>query len=703
MEALRGTSHIIIQDLIESQVYELMKIRHPQHPSSTNKEYLHARVNEYISEYNESDQIGNWVYYNWNNRLIHILGKEEFTELRTNRNKLKINDEEQQLLASKKVGIAGLSVGRSIAITLAMERSVGELRLADFDALELSNLNRINAPLNELGLNKAIAAARNILEIDPYLKVITYTDGLHEQNMESFFKEEGLLDLFIEECDGLDIKILSRYYARKNGVPVFMEASDRCLIDVERFDEEPDRPILHGLVPDLDPMHLKTLKTDEEKLPYLVKIVGLDTLSVRMKASMLEIQQTLTSWPQLASDVTMGGGIGGEIVRNILLRRLTGSGRFHLDPYSKVPLRKIEPYGRYSTYIKQRKQIPTPQLTKEEIDREISLIKPKHSKHHIEIDDVSDLKEAAHLAPSGGNIQPWIWVFRPEAVYLFLDPSKTNTYLDKNKRASLIALGCSICNFTAKAEELGYDTTLRTNDIIKSNLQISILCVKSPKTPLRKICHQSIYTRQTNRLPNKNPYHINQSFLLELIQIGHYNKHFSVNITCTQLLHSTIHSSISNSDIQRINNTQGYFDLQNEIAWSNSLFDKTKIGLNFEHVQLNTKEKTGFQLNLPAVVNNKSPKYNKNLAVNNISQRTLKASQYFCVLTPICQSHHRKIDIYLGLIFQKIWLLAEKYRMTIQPTNFQREPSGLIHGTPIYFYIHSSNNILPIYSNKNNF
>ena len=35
-----------------------------------------------------------------------------------------------------------------------------------------------------------------------------------------------------------------------------MDANDRGLLDIERFDREPHRPLLHGLLGDADPRRL---------------------------------------------------------------------------------------------------------------------------------------------------------------------------------------------------------------------------------------------------------------------------------------------------------------------------------------------------------------------------------------------------------------------------------------------------------------
>ena len=224
----------------------------------------------------------------------------------------------------------GLSVGQSIALTIVMERVCGELRLADFDTAELSNLNRIRTGVHNLGLNKTIIAAREIYEIDPFLNVKLFNDGLNDANMDEFFLGEGKLDLFIEVCDGLNVKIKSRYKAREFQIPVVMDTNDRGMLDVERFDREPARPILHGLADGLDPESIEHL-TNEEKIPYILKIVGADTMSKRLKASMLEVKKSINTWPQLASSVTLGGGVTTDVCRRILLDQFHDSGRYYVD------------------------------------------------------------------------------------------------------------------------------------------------------------------------------------------------------------------------------------------------------------------------------------------------------------------------------------------------------------------------------------
>ncbi|RYE11689.1 MAG: hypothetical protein EOP34_12025, partial [Rickettsiales bacterium] len=264
-------------DEIYSQLEELVKIRNPS--ARINNHNLDLYINEHLKG-KKIDEYGVWVYYSWNQQLVHLLDEEEFAEVRTNRNQYKITKEEKYILSTKKIGIIGLSVGQSIALTLSMERSFGELRLADFDSIELSNLNRIRTSVCNLGVPKVIVTAREILEIDPFLNIICYVDGITEHNITTFLTQNEKLDILVDECDSLDIKILARYKCRDFKIPVLMDTSDRGMIDVERFDLVNGLPLLHGRIEDVQLENLKDL-TNEQKIPIMLKMLGAENISLR--------------------------------------------------------------------------------------------------------------------------------------------------------------------------------------------------------------------------------------------------------------------------------------------------------------------------------------------------------------------------------------------------------------------------------------
>ena len=210
-----------------------------------------------------------WAYYPWRRAVVSVLGPEAFRRVRLDRNRNMITADEQELLRALRIGVIGLSVGHAVAYAVAAQGLCGELRLADFDQLELSNLNRVPATVFDLGVNKATVAARRIAELDPYLPVRVMTSGLTPDLVEEFL--DGL-DIVVEECDSLEMKAIVREAARRRGLPVLMATSDRGLVDVERYDLEPQRPILHGLLGDVDTTELRGL-ANREKIPHVLRIL----------------------------------------------------------------------------------------------------------------------------------------------------------------------------------------------------------------------------------------------------------------------------------------------------------------------------------------------------------------------------------------------------------------------------------------------
>ncbi len=320
---------LLVLDEILSQLRELIKIRNPQR-SLSEEEY--SQQIEKLLDGKSSHHYGSWVYYPWSKKLVHLLNKDEFVELRTSRNLYKITPEERNVLLSKKIAIIGLSVGQMIALTLVMERTCDEIRLADFDVIELSNMNRIRTSVTNIGVSKAVVAAREIAELDPYITIKIFLEGITEGNIDDFLLKDGKIDLLVEECDGLDVKILSRVKAREYGIPVVMETNDRGMIDIERFDLEPSRALLHGLIPE-NMENLSALRnlTNQEKVPLLGAMVGIEHISDRMRMSLGEMGKTISTWPQLASSVVLGGAMVTDVCRRILLNQITLSGRYYVD------------------------------------------------------------------------------------------------------------------------------------------------------------------------------------------------------------------------------------------------------------------------------------------------------------------------------------------------------------------------------------
>ena len=433
-----------------------------------------------------------WVYYPWRRAAVRLLAPRAFSTLRLDRNRNKLTRAEQARQRVLRIGIVGVSAGHSIAHLLAMEGLVGELRLADFDTIDLSNLNRIPASVLDLGINKAVVAARRIAEIDPYLRVVVETEGLRSENLGEFL--DGL-DLVIEECDSLDMKFLVREEARRRRIPVIMETSDRGVLDVERFDLEPDRPIFHGLVGDMDSSKLSGLST-AEKAPFLIRIIGPREASARGAASLLEVGLTITGWPQLGSEVTLGAATAAAAVRRFGLGGELPSGRVRFDVEEILSgLGPIEV----------------------NLETEADLFTPPPEDPPLESDDPIELiVDAARRAPSGGNVQPWRFETDGDEIRFFMVPERSGA-MDVQHRGTYVGIGAALFNARVKSASLTNMGLVKLFPEGRPSHHVASMQIGSSTDVSIAPLSEYIFSRSTNRRMGQ-PAHVDQPTIDALVR-----------------------------------------------------------------------------------------------------------------------------------------------------------------------------------------
>lgn len=639
----------IVTDDIESQLAELIKARNPK--KKFEKEELNAAIQAHL-EGKDINHYGIWVYYSWSNRLVHVLPEDEFVEVRTNRNHYKISPAEEKILARKKVGLIGLSVGQSVAVTMAMERGFGELRLADFDSLELTNLNRIRTGVHNLGVPKVVCVAREILEIDPFLTIKCFTNGLTEENIDEFFHEGGDLDLLIDECDGLDMKIIARWKAREMKIPVVMEASDRGMVDVERFDLEPDRPLLHGMVEDLSPEKLKTLETNEDKIPYMLAIVGADTISTRAKASMIEIGETISTWPQLASAVTLGGGITADVVRRIFLDQYHDSGRYYMDVEEIIG-------------DKEKSDTPVTELALAKPDADFGPEIQNESNLEIDPSIVERIVETACHAPSGGNLQPWKWSNKGEVFQLKFDRNLTSSFLDHQEIASMIALGASLENATLEATNQGFESNISFFPNADEKDIVAHLSLKEngASTELDKWLAKNVLHRETNRnLEKSSP--LKQRDIARLKEVSLKNDSNLV-IVEPGVEFDKLAELIAFTERFRIMHPTGHRNFIEEMRWTRDEVETTRDGIDIATVDLTIGELTGFKLAKNREVIDKLVEWKGGSAFEKLSKKSTSSAAALGIIT---RPNRSRLDyLRAGMDMERVWIAANALDMGFQP------------------------------------
>ncbi|TVR82069.1 MAG: Rv1355c family protein [Chitinophagaceae bacterium] len=662
-----------VSDKINNQLKELIKIQNPL-VKLNEAEYI-KKIEEHLNGISIY-KYGAWVFYPWLNKIVHILDIDEFIDLRTNRNQYKITREEREILSKKKYGILGLSVGQSVAVSLSMERSFGELRIADFDTLDLSNLNRIRSGVQDLGLLKTVSTARQIAEIDPYLNIKCFHEGINEENIEAFLLEGGKLDILIDECDGLDLKIIARQAAKRHKIPVIMETSDRGMIDIERFDNEPDRSIMHGLINhlDLNPANLKSL-TNEEKIPYMLPMLGIDTMSTGLKASMLEVEQTISTWPQLASDVILGGAISANVCRRIALGKFDISGRFFID------LNEIIHSNSPHKHNFKQKNESTKLKSETNTDFHISSFTKSDNQKSLTEDELNSIVESAISAPSGGNSQPWKFVYENDFLYLFLDKSRGRSFLDIDYTGSYLSLGAASENIKLFClnNSIGVNIKLFPD---KENLDLVALFsfydnpeVKSGIEFEKKIANH-IFKRLTNRrISTRNK--ISDKIISEIqLSVNNMTNINSIIISDENKM-KDVASILSKTDRLLITNKNGHHGFINEIRWSDKEASETKDGIDIATIDLTAGEAAGFKIAKQWNVINTLNKWGGGSVFEKLSKKGIEAASAIGLVTTNNYSSSHYFNV--GRAIERIWLTANANNVAFQPM------------TPITFLLHRLN------------
>lgn len=152
-------------------------------------------------------------------RLIQLTGKDKFS-----------------LLSGKKVLIAGLGAVGGFAAEALARCGIGSITLADFDVIELSNINRhIGALESTLGRPKVEVIGERISGINPKCRVRMVREFLHRENLDQLFPETehdkageksgddpaglyGKPDILIDAIDSLGPKIELLAWAHEAGI-----------------------------------------------------------------------------------------------------------------------------------------------------------------------------------------------------------------------------------------------------------------------------------------------------------------------------------------------------------------------------------------------------------------------------------------------------------------------------------------------------
>ena len=135
-----------------------------------------------------------------------------------------VTRQEQELLRTKRVAIAGLGgVGGCHLLTLT-RLGIGAFSLSDFDHFELANFNRqAGAMVSSLGRSKLSTLTATALDINPELNIRQFPDGVKESNIGEFLSGA---DLYLDSLDYFAVEARRAVFAAcyEMGIPAVTAA-----------------------------------------------------------------------------------------------------------------------------------------------------------------------------------------------------------------------------------------------------------------------------------------------------------------------------------------------------------------------------------------------------------------------------------------------------------------------------------------------
>ena len=357
-----------------------------------------------------------------------------------------------------------------------------------------------------------------------------------------------------------------------------------------------------------------------------------------------------------------GGGVTADLARKILLGNLNVSGRFFLDLDEMVsdPIQLTVNSQQFKVDL----------LTTKEIEEYIHQQNFTLPVNRQEVDEsmLQAIINAAHLAPSGGNNQPWRFHYQNKILHLFLEESATQAYLDPNYISSYTSIGSAIENLllSAAKHNLSVNWELTPSLLPKHVAWFSFSINYEPSDTEKRLADQ-IEARHTNRkiTPKQelDPLIFNELSMLAASIAGAKLKWLS-NPTQIQSL-----ASISaHTDLLRMFIPEAHSDfIHKEMRWDLNEVNETEDGIGIHTLDLSNNDQIGLRLIKDRRTIDFLQQINGGSAFKRLAMQQLMSSSAIGLIT--LPKTTENIFINGGRAAEKVWLAAAGLDLQIHPIN----------------------------------
>lgn len=401
-----------------------------------------------------------------------------------------ISQGELQRLSHARIAIPGLGGAGGIHLITMVRAGIGRFHIADFDAFSIVNFNRqYGARVDTIGCSKIEVMKRDALEINPFLDIQTFPEGVNRENLDRFLQG---VDVVMDALDFFALKTRRAVFnrARELGIPVITSApigfgsatmffSPTGMGFDEYFDIHDDTPEFEAIL-----RFYIGLLPDQAHRRY-----G-ESRHIRLEAK---------SGPSLSVGVSLISATAGTEVLRVLLDR---PGAKPIPHYRLVDLylgQQFEGRLRWGNrgWLQRMKLVVARSTMRSKILAFRPWMKaPEWDRRGPVPSDVwTYILNAALQAPSRDNTQPFRLVRDGDSIHLWPDFEKDRSYFNVRDIATWVAVGSAAENIQVAASAFGFSSEVVGPTSTDERVTVRLTQAHRTWDPLG----EAIWDRETNR------------------------------------------------------------------------------------------------------------------------------------------------------------------------------------------------------------
>ncbi len=276
--------------------------------------------------------------------------------------------------------------------------------------------------------------------------------------------------------------------------------------------------------------------------------------------------------------------------------------------------------------------------------------------------DIRKILEAAIMAPSGENAQPWHFVVKNKNIKVYNVPERDQSLYSWGQRASFLAIGAAIENISISASNLGYTIDIKEFPD-KSNLNfVADISLNNQQTKA-----DPLYAFIAERCTNRKPYATHSLSLQEESELFSSIKDAEVKMHFTQENHhkQKLGAAGSANEVVMLSNKHLHEFFFSHVNWTKEEDDLKKIGFFIHTLELPPPAKVGFKILKNWKIAKIMQKVGMHKSVGKQNAKVNSSAAGFGAIS--IPNKDPQSFLNAGRSMQRIWLTATKLGLSMQP------------------------------------